>query len=81
MSTRRDIDRELDHLAEMLTPWLQQLRHRNQFWPQFEALAGEIIGHCERCDRFHAERRLLRMLQRHQLQRRRAAPRRPGRPH
>lgn len=76
MRTRGELDKELDHLADMLPPWLEHLRHSEQFWPQFEMLAEEIIGHCGDRDRFHVERRLVQMLRRHRLDRKYANRRR-----
>ena len=62
MKTGPQLDAELDHLARMLPPWLERLRHPSQFWPQFEALARDILAQAEPDDRPHVRRRLEAML-------------------
>lgn len=58
MKTRRQLDAELDRLARMLPPWLERLRHPAQFWPQFDALAQEILADAGAGDRIHVLQRL-----------------------
>ena len=43
MKSRVQLDTELDRLAAMMPSWLRYLRHEAQFWPQFNALAKEIL--------------------------------------
>jgi len=62
VTTRAELDRELDHLERMLPPWLERLHHRSQFWPQFDVLTGEIVGHCDPADLLHVRYRLARMI-------------------
>lgn len=62
---RPALDRELDRLSAMLSPWLAHLRHPAQFWPQFDALVGRIRGQARAEDRGHVDARLLRMLAGH----------------
>lgn len=62
MKTRRQLDAELERLARMLPPWLERLRHPAQFWPQFDALAQEILADAGADDRIHALQRLHAML-------------------
>lgn len=61
MKTRRQLDAELDRLARMLPPWLERLRHPAQFWPQFDALAQEILADAGAGDRIHVLQRLRAM--------------------
>ena len=65
MKSRAQLDADLDRLADMLPPWLQYLRHEAQFWPQFEALALDILGHAADHDRDHVRQRLDAMLVAH----------------
>ena len=65
MSTRQQLDAQLDELALMLPPWLERLRHETQFWPQFNALAQRILAQAETCDRPHVLQRLDAMLAEH----------------
>lgn len=69
MIGRQQLDAELDRLADMLPPWCEHLRHPAQFWPQFDALAQEILGHAQPDDRPHALRRLDAMLEKNGLRR------------
>lgn len=62
MKTKRQLDAELDRLARMLPPWLERLRHPAQFWPQFDALAREILAGADAEDRTHVLQRLDAML-------------------
>ncbi|MGJ7903184.1 hypothetical protein [Lysobacter sp. 1R34A] len=63
------LDAELERLARMLPPWLESLRHPAQFWPQFTALANEILADADPADRNHAQRRIDAMLAEHGLRR------------
>lgn len=65
MKPRVQLDAELDRLAIMLPPWLQYLRHEAQFWPQFNALAKEILDQAGDEDIQHVEGRLDVMLKTH----------------
>ncbi|CAN7488782.1 hypothetical protein LJR143_003167 [Pseudoxanthomonas sp. LjRoot143] len=65
MKPRAQLDAELDRLAAMLPPWLQHLRHEAQFWPQFNALAKEILDQAGDEDIQHVEGRLDLMLKTH----------------
>ncbi|MBD9470305.1 hypothetical protein IB230_14710 [Pseudoxanthomonas sp. PXM01] len=49
----------------MLPPWLQHLRHEAQFWPQFNALAKEILDQAGDEDIQHVKGRLDFMLRTH----------------
>ena len=60
--SRAQLDAELAHLAWMLPPWRARLRHEAQFWPQFTALAMEILARADACDLEHAWRRIAAML-------------------
>ncbi|QSX73838.1 hypothetical protein HIV01_011405 [Lysobacter arenosi] len=66
MSTRAQLDVRLDELALMLPPWLARLRHEEQFWPQFNALAQQILDQAEADDQSHVLQRLDAMLTEHQ---------------
>ena len=67
MKTRAQLDAGLDHLARMLPPWLESLRHPAQFWPQFRALVDELMADADPADRAYAERRIKEMLAKHGL--------------
>jgi hypothetical protein len=69
MITRAQLDAALDELAQKLPPWREKLRHEAQFWPQFDALAGEILAQAETQDLAHAQRRIAAMLAAHGLRR------------
>lgn len=69
MSTREELDLELEKLGEMLPIWLEKLRHPAQFWPQFDALARAILDNCSEADAPYVHRRLELLLQRHGLKR------------
>ena len=62
MKTKPQLDAELDRMARMLPPWLERLRHPAQFWPQFDALAQEILADAVADDRAHVLQRLDAML-------------------
>ena len=63
MSGRAQLDSEIDRLARMLPPWLARLRHPAQFWPQFDALAGEILARADEQERAYVLRRLQALLE------------------
>lgn len=65
MKPRMQLDAELDRLAVMLPPWLQHIRHEAQFWPQFNALAKEILDQAGDEDIEHVEGRLDFILKTH----------------
>lgn len=69
MMARRQLDAELDRLAGMLPLWCEHLRHPAQFWPQFDALAKEILDHAGPDERPCAQRRLDAMLEKNGLRR------------
>ncbi|KAF1685903.1 hypothetical protein B1992_10565 [Pseudoxanthomonas broegbernensis] len=68
MSGRAELDQELDRLEGMLPLWTEKLRHRRQFWPQFGALAGEIIDRSAEADLEYVLRRLARMIRASRVQ-------------
>jgi hypothetical protein len=65
MKSRAQLDAALDQLEGMLPPWLQYLRHEAQFWPQFHALAQDILRDAGEHDRGHVHQRLAAMLVAH----------------
>ena len=65
MKPRAQLDAELDRLAVMLPPWLEHLRHEAQFWPQFNALAKEILDQAADEDIPYVQGRLDFMLKTH----------------
>ncbi|WP_394696241.1 hypothetical protein [Pseudoxanthomonas japonensis] len=65
MKPRAQLDAELDRLAAMMPPWLQHLRHEAQFWPQFNALAKEILDQAADEDMQYVQGRLDFMLKTH----------------
>ncbi|MCR6625804.1 MAG: hypothetical protein NVV67_05950 [Pseudoxanthomonas sp.] len=62
MKSRVQLDTELDRLAAMMPTWLQHLRHEAQFWPQFNALAKEILDQAADEDIQYVQGRLDAML-------------------
>ena len=62
MTTREQLDAELDHLQSMLPVWREKLRHEAQFWPQFNALSEEILMRADPADRDYARQRIDTML-------------------
>lgn len=80
MSARAQLDAQLDHLAQMLPPWLERLRHPAQFWPQFDALAAAILARAGWEDRPHVLGRLDAMLAAHGVSRHADANERTGSP-
>lgn len=62
MSTRAQLDEELDRLADMLPPWLGTVRREVLFWLRFDALAQQILDHAGKRDRPHVLQRLDAML-------------------
>ena len=67
MSTRLQLEAELDHLAQMLPVWREKLRQEAQFWPQFSALSGEILAGADPADREYVLQRIADMLSRNGL--------------
>lgn len=65
MNARMQLEAELDNLERMLPPWREKLRHEAQFWPQFDALAQEIMARADPEDREYAQARIEAMLARH----------------
>jgi hypothetical protein len=65
MKSRVQLDTELDRLAAMMPSWLQHLRHEAQFWPQFNALAKEILDQAGYEDIEYVEGRLDFILKTH----------------
>lgn len=63
MSSRAQLERELDHLQSMLPPWREKLRHEAQFWPQFDALANRIVESANEADRAFVRQRIAHMLE------------------
>ncbi|HEX7802773.1 MAG TPA: hypothetical protein VF471_08460 [Pseudoxanthomonas sp.] len=64
-SERDRLDAELENLERMLPVWRENLRHEAQFWPQFDALAQEILARADPQDRQYAQRRVDAMLTKH----------------
>lgn len=64
MTTREQLDVELDHLESMLPVWREKLRAEAQFRPQFDALSGEILMRADPVDRDYARQRIEAMLAR-----------------
>lgn len=64
-SERDRLDAELENLERMLPVWRENLRHEAQFWPQFDALAQEIIMRADPQDRLYAQQRVDTMLTKH----------------
>ena len=63
MPSERDrLEAELENLERMLPLWRESLRHEAQFWPQFDALAQEILAHADPQDREYTQRRIDAML-------------------
>ncbi|WP_372012502.1 hypothetical protein [Pseudoxanthomonas sp. 10H] len=62
MSAGSSLDEAIGRLACMLPPWLARLRHPAQFWPQFDALAGEILVQADAAQRPYVRQRLQEML-------------------
>lgn len=65
MNARLRLEAELDNLERMLPPWREKLRHEAQFWPQFDALAQEIMARADPEDRQYAQTRIDAMLAEH----------------
>ena len=68
MDSRLQLEAELENLERMLPHWREKLRHEAQFWPQFDALAKEILARAEPADRDYAQQRLDAMLAKHGLE-------------
>lgn len=69
MSTRMQLDRELEQLEQMLPIWIEKLRHPSEFWPQFDALAQAIVDDAPPQDVQYVQHRLALMQQQHGLHR------------
>ncbi|GAB3063426.1 hypothetical protein GCM10027214_31590 [Stenotrophomonas tumulicola] len=52
----------MEHLSQMLPPWLAKARHDAQFWPHFTVLAGELLADTAGAETAHAVRRIEAML-------------------
>ena len=59
------LEAELENLERMLPHWREKLRHEAQFWPQFDALAQEILARADPMDREYAQQRIDAMLAAH----------------
>lgn len=68
MTARWQLESELDLLAQMLPAWRERLRHEAQFWPQFDALAGEILAKADPADQEYVQQRIAEMLAANGLQ-------------
>lgn len=79
MTTRAQLQRELEHLQSMLPPWREKLRSEAQFWPQFDVLAARIVDSAEPADKDFARERIEAMLRHEGLVRPAAHPVRPRR--
>lgn len=62
MTTREQLDAELDRLQSMLPVWREKLRHEAQFWPQFNVLSEEILARTDTADRAYARQRIEAMI-------------------
>lgn len=62
MNARRQLEAELDRLAQMLPAWREKLRHEAQFRPQFRALADDILAKADPADQEYAQQRIAEML-------------------
>lgn len=81
-SSRPQLETRLDQLSQMLPIWLEKLRHPAGFWPQFDALAQQIIDDTPAELLWCVRLRLADMLAEHGLEHpldTRASPGRPGR--
>jgi hypothetical protein len=62
MNTHAQTQAALAHLAQMLPEWTAHLRHPAEFWPQFGALAQELLDAADPRDRAQARQALVAML-------------------
>lgn len=62
MNTHAQTQAALAHLAQMLPEWTAHLQHPAEFWPQFSALAQELLDAAAPCDRAQARQALAAML-------------------
>jgi hypothetical protein len=63
MPSERDrLDADLENLERMFPVWREKLRHEAQFWPQFDALAQEILARADPQDRRYVQLRIDTML-------------------
>ncbi|MCD9029380.1 hypothetical protein LDO26_14380 [Luteimonas sp. BDR2-5] len=70
MALRPELEHALDALAAMLPVWLEKLRVREAFWPQFDALSRQILARATTdAERVGVQRRLDAMLAAHDLRR------------
>lgn len=67
MNPRQRLEADLERLSQMLPTWREKLRHEAQFWPQFKALADEILIAADPADLDYAQRRIEDMLATHGL--------------
>ncbi len=75
MNEHMRLEAELDNLERMLPVWREKLRHEAQFWPQFDALAQEIMARADPADREYAQQRIDEMLATHVPQASKPGPR------
>ncbi|NHF67992.1 hypothetical protein [Xanthomonas hortorum] len=69
MRTRTHTNHQLSDLGKMLSVWPQRVRDPSQFWPQFDALAKDILDEAVDADLQRVQRRLRQLLHRHGLTR------------
>jgi hypothetical protein len=62
MNTHAQTQAALAHMAAMLPEWTAHLRHPEEFWPQFSALAQELLDAADPGDRAQARQALAAML-------------------
>lgn len=67
MNPRQRLEADLERLSQMLPVWREKLRHEAQFWPQFTALADEILAAADPADLDYAQQRIADMLATHGL--------------
>jgi len=67
MNTHAQTQAALAHMAAMLPQWTAHLRHPQEFWPQFSALAQELLDAADPDDRAQARLALAAMLAEHAL--------------
>jgi hypothetical protein len=62
MNTHAQTQAALAHMAAMLPEWTAHLLHPAEFWPQFSALAQELLDAADPGDRAQARQALAAML-------------------